>query len=221
LPLTCVPASVTLQCDIFDAIARDDVPCLEAALDAAGPLVGRGDGLPLDGTGASPLHACVTYSATKCAEVLLARLPSSALVHARNAEGYTPLHAALYRGDVVLACTLLLHGATLDAVDNDGLTPLQLAAARKRTDGPSISRWVHGWRSELSGWLCGAQGQECVQHAQAGGAELVLRILFFLFQQRSCCLEPSLRPRTRPFPAHNSVEVQTLASPRIALAGMQ
>ena len=47
-------------------------------------------------------------------------------VTVQNSDGETPLHQALQRGQIDVACTLIEHGADVTAQNNGGWTPLHL-----------------------------------------------------------------------------------------------
>ncbi len=54
-------------------------------------------------------------------------------MQARNAGGFTPLHAAAYSGSVPVAVLLLDRGAALEDADNKaGVTPLLVAAEQNQ-----------------------------------------------------------------------------------------
>ena len=73
----------------------------------------------------------------------------SADIHIRHHSGMTPLHAAagsaigFHRGRVDIMQVLLDHGAIIDAEDNKGVTPLQLALEERRDN---VATWLkeHG-----------------------------------------------------------------------------
>ncbi|KAG8339309.1 putative huntingtin interacting protein [Trypanosoma vivax] len=53
--------------------------------------------------------------------------------------GQTPLHCAVLTGDVTLVCALLMSGAQVDAVDSEGVTPLQsVCSAAPTPQGGSL-----------------------------------------------------------------------------------
>ncbi len=58
--------------------------------------------------------------------------PEPALVHARSADGSTPLHLAARFDQRDAAELLLEHGADTDARDGDGRTPAEVAAGDTR-----------------------------------------------------------------------------------------
>jgi ankyrin repeat protein len=74
-------------------------------------------------------------------------LEHNADVHIRNHDGRTSMHAAtcpdFHRDQVDIMQVLLEHGAIVDAEDNLGRTPLQVALEKKRDD---IVTWLkeHG-----------------------------------------------------------------------------
>lgn len=81
-----------------------------------------------------------TDSFARIVEVLLA---SGADIHARNAHGDTPMHAAVYRNaqSSEMIEALVAEGAEVGARDNDGRTPLHRATVHaSRKTGPSVIR---------------------------------------------------------------------------------
>ena len=68
-------------------------------------------------------------------DVAMMLLSAGASVDARNRGGFTPLHAAAYVGEPVIAAALLDHGANIDDQRNKaGVTPLSIAAEQGRTE---------------------------------------------------------------------------------------
>lgn len=72
----------------------------------------------------------------------LTMLKSLQALHARDAEGRTPLHLASAQGDVAAVERLIGEGADLGAKDNAGETPLHLAALHGHVD--AIRRLIQG-----------------------------------------------------------------------------
>ncbi len=62
------------------------------------------------------------------ADALLAAHADAGLVHARDADGYTPLHRAAYNNRVAMVQWLLERGADVGARTLDGWTALHSAA---------------------------------------------------------------------------------------------
>ena len=50
----------------------------------------------------------------------------------RDLNGWTPLHCAAYSGTIETATALIRHGADVSAVNDEGCTPLQIAAQSGR-----------------------------------------------------------------------------------------
>ncbi|KZV58989.1 ankyrin, partial [Peniophora sp. CONT] len=55
--------------------------------------------------------------------------PADALITTRNSFGETALYSAIQGGKVDICRLLLEHGALVDDADNDGNTPLHIAAS--------------------------------------------------------------------------------------------
>lgn len=87
-------------------------------------LVTQGADLNATGTlGQTPLHARAGRRQAKV-DVLL---ELGANVNATDSSNQTPLHTAAQRMNVPSAAMLIVHGAVIDAHDNEGHTPLELA----------------------------------------------------------------------------------------------
>ena len=90
------------------------------------------DGKPtdlVDKKGNTALHLAVMAPKLELVALeLINRNP--ALIHARNAQGETPLHLAIWYGRELLADTLLTCGAEPNAANQDDWTPLHIAAVR-------------------------------------------------------------------------------------------
>ncbi|MCX8998274.1 ankyrin repeat domain-containing protein [Rhizobiaceae bacterium BDR2-2] len=79
-----------------------------------------------DAYGETPLHARAGHWQGRI-DILL---ELGADVNGRDGKGNTPLHKAAAVGNVRTARTLLEHGASIDATNDDRLTPLELALQR-------------------------------------------------------------------------------------------
>ncbi len=71
-------------------------------------------------------HACDAGDRSTCVQILLEKGWRSA-VNEKDAQGHTPLHLAVGRGDLETVRVLLDAGANPNAQDQDGVTPLTLA----------------------------------------------------------------------------------------------
>ena len=108
--------------------------------------------------------------------VVLIRAGSSLSVASRNAQGNTPLHAALAgRGSMAVLSALIAAGSDVSALDAQGVAPIHLAASRgdqaatallmacgadKRTpmpDGKTAADFARErGHADLADWLAGA-----------------------------------------------------------------
>ena len=104
---------------LFDAVSEGNVLAVERSL-AAGANV---DSRARDQ--ATPLINAALANRTAIVELLINK---HADVMARNAGGFTALHAAAYSGSIPISKLLLDHGAILDDASNKaGVTPLMVA----------------------------------------------------------------------------------------------
>jgi ankyrin repeat protein len=96
-------------------------------------------------------------------------------VNVHDKRGNTPLHFAAYEGDLEVARTLLEFKAEVDSLNDDGLTPLQLALEGRREGYPDIMRLLldHGANVEAHD-----KGGNTTLHFTASGGDLeVTRML--------------------------------------------
>lgn len=90
-------------------------------------LIGQGaDISATDSYGETPLHSRAGHWKGKIGILL----EQGADVHCTDSSGETPLHKAASVGNAQTARTLLEHGARIDALNRDGLSPLGLALQR-------------------------------------------------------------------------------------------
>ena len=150
---------------LFEAIAAGDEDALREEIernpsgagerneDGVSPVLyalfhGRSDlvGPILDANPALDVFDAAAVGRTRGLEELIEAEP--ALVHARAANGTTPLHLAVRFDQRGAAELLLEHGADTAARDGDGRTPAEVAAGDTRA------------LSQLAEWLCGQPGRE-------------------------------------------------------------
>jgi ankyrin repeat protein len=112
---------------LFEACAAGEVECVERLIASGDPV----NGYSADGW--TPLHLAAYFGHAKIAEVLLAH-DAGVAARSRNANGNTPLHAALAGNYTFVAGLLIGAGADLDAADAGGNRPLHLAAASNNVD---------------------------------------------------------------------------------------
>ena len=79
------------------------------------------------------LHLAAFFGHAKIAELLIAH-DADVIARSRNANGNTPLHAALAGNHKFVAGLLIGHGADVNAADAQGWRPLHLAAANNNID---------------------------------------------------------------------------------------
>jgi ankyrin repeat protein len=104
------------------ALAFNDLPD-----DVSRWLIGQGaDISATDSYGETPLHSRAGHWKGKIGILL----EEGADVHCTDSRGETPLHKAASVGNVQTARALLEHGARIDALNRDGLSPLALALQR-------------------------------------------------------------------------------------------
>jgi len=87
--------------------------------------------------GWTPLHLAAFFGHAKVTELLLAHA-ADVQVRSRNANGNTPLHAALASNQKIAAGLLIGGGADVNAADAAGWRPLHLAAAHNNLDAMKV-----------------------------------------------------------------------------------
>ncbi len=108
--------------EIHQAVRERNIPRVRFILDNEPKLVNAKDEKYKE----TPLHIAVLNDDVKMAQFLLRR---GALVNAKTALGWTPLH--LVRS-AKMAALLLKHGADISARDKEGYTPLHTAAMQSK-----------------------------------------------------------------------------------------
>lgn len=82
-----------------------------------------------DERGWTALHWAASKGAVDCAALLLAAKAEAGRL---SADGDSPLHLAAHLGNMEIQRLLIKHGADMRAKNGQGLTPIELAKARKR-----------------------------------------------------------------------------------------
>ncbi len=90
----------------------------------------------------TPLHWAAADNKNQTGTGSIARLliKQGARVDARNRGGYTPLHWAARRGNIVVVKLLVEHRADVNARDNNGVTPLSMAKEKSQTEVVELLR---------------------------------------------------------------------------------
>ena len=117
---------------LVDAAKSGRAAEVEAALEA-GISVTVVDSVDGEGTGWPPLHCAAFAGHADIVRLLVSR--GGANVDARDPSGRTALHCAALAGHVAVARLLIAHGASCDAGDNDGYTPLWLCLRSSEAEG--------------------------------------------------------------------------------------
>lgn len=116
-----------------------------------------------DSLGRYLLHVAASAGRMRIVDWLV---EAGAVINIRDVEsGYTPLHRALFYGQLSVARYLLSKQASLGRKDNDNLTPLDhLVLDRLAHHGPDIKLPcdVYVWGSN-SNYTLGMSGQKCAQ----------------------------------------------------------
>uniref|UniRef100_A0A671NGT5 Serine/threonine-protein phosphatase 6 regulatory ankyrin repeat subunit B-like n=1 Tax=Sinocyclocheilus anshuiensis TaxID=1608454 RepID=A0A671NGT5_9TELE len=86
-----------------------------------------------DGNPFTPLHCAVVNDQETCANLLLEAMGSK-IVTCKDSKGRTPLHAAAFAGHIDCVQLLLAHSASVDDVDQSGLSALIMAAEKGRVE---------------------------------------------------------------------------------------
>ena len=120
-----------------EAIIAGDVDTVTSLLNEGSSIRGLGFGY------SSPLYVAISHGKTQMIDLLLASgLDVNAPLDLGGAvalpEGRRPLFWAADTGQLEAVCTLLLHGAMIDAVDNYGLSALYAAALSIANDSLNV-----------------------------------------------------------------------------------
>lgn len=94
-------------------------------------LVAKGVNINVYGNGQSPLCSAIYYSNN---DVALLLLELGADPNFSNLSKWTPLHFACVKGLVDVAQVLIAKGASQDAVNSEGKTPLDIAVERQNRE---------------------------------------------------------------------------------------
>ena len=114
---------------IFEACAAGEVERVERLLDSAETSAINS----YSRDGMTPLHLAAFFGHAKIVELLLAH-DADVTARSRNANGHTPLQAALAGNFKLVAGLLIGGGADVNAADADGSRPLHLAAANNNVE---------------------------------------------------------------------------------------
>ena len=112
---------------LFEASAAGEFDAVERLLASEGTVNAFSD------DGWTPLHLAAFFGHPKVVELLLAHAADVA-ARSRNANGNTPLHAALAANQRIAAGLLIGGGADVNAGDAAGWRPLHLAAANNNLE---------------------------------------------------------------------------------------
>src|SRR3989442_7697464 len=112
---------------LFEASAAGEFDAVERLLASGSTINAFSD------DGWTPLHLAAFFGHPKVVELLLAHAADVA-ARSRNANGNTPLHAALAANQRIAAGLLIGGGADLNAGDAAGWRPLHLAAANNNLE---------------------------------------------------------------------------------------
>jgi len=123
--------------DVIDAADRSGmtplmVACVAGQLDAVQLLICSYAANPTlkNNMGDTALHLCCHWGHVSLVKFLLDLKVSYCVnVREQNAHGNTPLHRACAKGHAIIANMLTMRGANLLAVNNEGLTPVDVSPA--------------------------------------------------------------------------------------------
>ena len=143
-------------------------------------LLKRGaDRMALDSTHSTPLHAAAVEGALSCAILLVGRPEKPLLtpeqLDAKNLLGWTALHCAAYTSHEKICGVLLAMGARLDAKDNNGATPLQLAQEQHSGNASLLELLSGNGPSNLPGTVCDHCGKPAGRRMHACGVCQLVR----------------------------------------------
>jgi ankyrin repeat protein len=113
---------------VFEACAAGELERVERLLEDDAGLVNA-----YSPDGWTPLHLAAFFGSARIVELLL-RQQADPSARSKNANGNTPLHAALAGNHTFAAGLLLGAGADVNAIDAAGWRPLHIAAANNNLD---------------------------------------------------------------------------------------
>ena len=122
-------------------------------------LLKRGaDRMALDNVHNTPLHRAAAMGALSCVILLVGRpgkpLLSPEEVNGQDIAGWTALHQAAFNGHEKICGVLLAVGARLDAKNNDGSTPLQIAQLQHSGNASLLEMLSGNGPANLPGTVC-------------------------------------------------------------------